>query len=224
MPTSSHPQDQPALRRDLRAELLRARAWTDRLFALLSPEALYERPIAERHRLLFYLGHLEAFDFNLVCRDVLGQRSSRPSFEPLFAFGIDPVGGELPIDTPADWPRQREVEEWNGELRAAVDTAARPGRSRRCSPRCRCRSTGPRTSATRRPRPMRAGAADACPPKRSGTARPLRCGHCHSAPTSGATATGCASSRSPLNQQADGDKLLPAEVARRFRSSRALAR
>ena len=38
-----------------------ARRQTDRLFDLVRPDALYERPIPERHRIIFYLGHLEAF-------------------------------------------------------------------------------------------------------------------------------------------------------------------
>ncbi len=43
-----------------------ARTRTDDIFALLTPNAYYDRPIRERHRLIFYLGHLEAFDWNLL--------------------------------------------------------------------------------------------------------------------------------------------------------------
>ncbi|MGC1659937.1 MAG: hypothetical protein WA737_07965, partial [Candidatus Acidiferrales bacterium] len=43
-----------------------ARARTDALFELLRPESFYERAVAERHRLIFYLGHVEAFDRNLL--------------------------------------------------------------------------------------------------------------------------------------------------------------
>jgi iron(II)-dependent oxidoreductase len=53
----------------LAGTLGRARAEADALFALLHPDAFYHRPIPERHRLIFYLGHLEAFDWNLLCRD-----------------------------------------------------------------------------------------------------------------------------------------------------------
>ena len=45
---------------------MRARAQSDRLFAMLRPDAFYDRPIPERHRIIFYLGHLEAFDWNLL--------------------------------------------------------------------------------------------------------------------------------------------------------------
>ena len=110
-------------RNALLERLRRARAWTDRLFALLTPEGLFERPVAERHRFIFYLGHLDAFDWNLVCRDALGLRSRNASFEQLFGFGIDPLGGALPTDTPRDWPQAELVTTWTRELRADVDEA-----------------------------------------------------------------------------------------------------
>ena len=47
-------------------ELARARSVTDGVFDLVQPDSLYERPIPLRHRLIFYVGHLEAFDWNLV--------------------------------------------------------------------------------------------------------------------------------------------------------------
>ena len=43
-----------------------ARAQTDKLFEIVKPESLYDRPIPERHRIIFYIGHLEAFDWNLL--------------------------------------------------------------------------------------------------------------------------------------------------------------
>ncbi len=43
-----------------------ARKQSDELFSIVKPEFLYERPIAERHRIVFYIGHLEAFDWNLL--------------------------------------------------------------------------------------------------------------------------------------------------------------
>jgi len=43
-----------------------ARRRSDALFNLLREDAFYERPIPERHRIIFYVGHLEAFDWNLL--------------------------------------------------------------------------------------------------------------------------------------------------------------
>ena len=53
---------------DLVQELQQTRKVTDSLFDLMRPDSLYERPIPERHRLIFYLGHLEAFDWNLIAQ------------------------------------------------------------------------------------------------------------------------------------------------------------
>ncbi len=102
-------------------EMAEARRVTDALFEVLRPEAWYERPIAERHRLIFYLGHLEAFDWNLLGRRALGQRAFQAGFDSLFAFGIDPPEGKAAMDTPEDWPRREEVERYRRRVREALD-------------------------------------------------------------------------------------------------------
>jgi iron(II)-dependent oxidoreductase len=98
-----------------------ARTRTDELFALLSPQALYSRPVPERHRLIFYLGHLEAFDWNLICRKSLGIPSFHPEFDKLFEFGIDPPVGQAAQDQPKDWPAVEDVLDYNRRLRRIID-------------------------------------------------------------------------------------------------------
>jgi ergothioneine biosynthesis protein EgtB len=110
-------------RQALAARLDNARRETDRLFALVRTEALLARPIPERHRLIFYLGHLEAFDWNLLCRDTLGQKPFEPALDRLFAFGIDPTSGDLPRDAPSDWPAADTVRRYGTRAREAVDRA-----------------------------------------------------------------------------------------------------
>src|SRR5437879_7807162 len=80
--------------------LMEARARTDTLFGMVKPDALYERPIPERHRIIFYLGHLDAFDWNQIGQGALGLKPFHASFDQLFAFGIDPPVGQLPEDKP----------------------------------------------------------------------------------------------------------------------------
>jgi ergothioneine biosynthesis protein EgtB len=101
----------------------KARQGTDDLFALLAPEALYERSIAERHRLIFYLGHLEAFDWNLLGRGALQLEPHDAGFDRLFSFGIDPTQGNLPSDQPGDWPREVQVREYDQTARQRLDRA-----------------------------------------------------------------------------------------------------
>ncbi len=109
------------LTRDLGTALASARARTDELFALVRPDAIYDRPIAERHRVIFYLGHVEAFDWNLLRAWKPDVRRFHAEFDRLFAFGIDPPPGQLPSDQPRDWPGVPEVAEYNGRVRTEFD-------------------------------------------------------------------------------------------------------
>jgi gamma-glutamyl hercynylcysteine S-oxide synthase len=114
-------QTDPAISHDLIEQLADARQRTDDLFAVVKPDFLYERPIAQRHRIIFYIGHLESFDWNLFHERVLGLESFHPEFDRLFAFGIDPVGGGLPTDQPSDWPSMSAVQDYVREIRAVLD-------------------------------------------------------------------------------------------------------
>lgn len=108
-------------RRQLLERVSGARRRSDALFEIVRAESMYERPIPERHRIIFYVGHLEAFDWNLLHENVLGLKSFHPEFDRLFAFGIDPVGGGLPSDQPGDWPSLAVVRDYVGRIRAALD-------------------------------------------------------------------------------------------------------
>src|SRR5580698_1696773 len=111
------------LRHDLTEQLVKARQQTDALFDLVRPDSLYERPIAERHRIIFYVGHLEAFDWNLLRPHMHNVQPFQPEFDRLFAFGIDPVGGGLPSDAPSDWPTIDEVRGYVRSVRHILDDA-----------------------------------------------------------------------------------------------------
>lgn len=117
---------EPALRHPLLARLAEARRTTDQLFDIVRPEHLYERPIAERHRIVFYIGHLEAFDRNLLDGRVFDLRSANPEFDQLFAFGIDPVDGGLPTDQPHEWPSLDEVRAYTKRIRDDIDARLDP--------------------------------------------------------------------------------------------------
>ncbi len=110
------------IREKLAARLTEARAQTDALFEVVKPDSFYERPIPERHRIVFYLGHLEAFDWNLLRERLLNVKSFQPELDRLFAFGIDPVDGGLPSDKPADWPPLAEVHRYVSRIRQSVDS------------------------------------------------------------------------------------------------------
>jgi ergothioneine biosynthesis protein EgtB len=111
------------IRHDIHTRVLEARSRTDEVFRIVRNEAVYDRPIAERHRLIFYIGHVEAFDWNLLSERAFGLKPFQREFDRLFAFGIDPVDGGLPKDTPADWPELADVQRYNRRLRDELDRA-----------------------------------------------------------------------------------------------------
>jgi len=114
-------QGVPATQQELSHRLFQARRESDSLFDLVRNDAIYERPIPERHRIIFYLGHLEAFDWNLLHERVFGVKSFLPELDRLFAFGIDPVGGGLPSDQPSDWPSLEFVRDYVARIREELD-------------------------------------------------------------------------------------------------------
>jgi ergothioneine biosynthesis protein EgtB len=115
---------QSSVANDLKARMSDARQRSDELFRLVRPDFLYQRPIAERHRIIFYVGHLEAFDWNLLQDGLVGRKSPHPELDRLFAFGIDPVGGGLPNDQPSDWPSRQAVHDYVTRTRAALDSSS----------------------------------------------------------------------------------------------------
>ena len=105
----------------LHQEVRAARAHTDALFRLVAPETLYERPIPDRHRLIFYIGHLDAFDWNQLGRGVLDRSSFDPTFDRLFEAGIDPAPGQAAADQPSDWPALDTVLRYVERTRRELD-------------------------------------------------------------------------------------------------------
>jgi len=77
-------------RADLLAWYRRNRARSQMLFDLLTPDAYYSQPIALRHPIVFYEGHLPGFSFNTLVKKALGRPSIDARLETLFARGIDP--------------------------------------------------------------------------------------------------------------------------------------
>jgi ergothioneine biosynthesis protein EgtB len=98
-----------------------ARRSTDELFQIIDPSALYDRPIPERHRIIFYIGHLEAFDWNLLL-SALNLQPFDTGLDRLFAFGIDPVDGKLPADDRTDWPAIDVVHHYVESVREMLDS------------------------------------------------------------------------------------------------------
>jgi ergothioneine biosynthesis protein EgtB len=91
----------------------RNRARSRALFDLISRDAYYSRPIALRHPIVFYEGHLPGFSFNTLVKKALGKPSIDARLEALFARGIDPHESATPAQAAESiesrWPARDVV-------------------------------------------------------------------------------------------------------------------
>lgn len=88
---------------------------------LASNEAYLARQDPLRHPLVFYYGHTATFFVNkLVLGKFLRERLN-PSFENMFAIGVDEMSWDDLDMTHYDWPHYEEVAEYRNQVRSAVD-------------------------------------------------------------------------------------------------------
>ncbi len=116
----THTSMEPTFDRSLVLQRLAA-AWkrSDRIFDLLEPAALYERPIALRQPFIFYVGHLPAFGWNQVIGGLLDRAGPQPELDQLFARGIDPVGVDA-YQGREQWPSVAETLAYRDRVRDAL--------------------------------------------------------------------------------------------------------
>ncbi len=96
------------------ARYRRNRARSRDIFARLRDDAYHAQPIALRHPIVFYDGHLPGFSFNTLVKRALGGASIDPSLERLFARGIDPHEGAHQ-EAKLTWPDRSVVEAFGEE-------------------------------------------------------------------------------------------------------------
>jgi formylglycine-generating enzyme required for sulfatase activity len=99
----------------------RNRQRSRRLFDLVRPESYHARPIALRHPIVFYEGHLPAFSLNTLVKKALGRPGVDESLERLFARGIDPEDeAAAGRSSRAEWPSRGEVRRFADECDARI--------------------------------------------------------------------------------------------------------
>ena len=92
------------------------------IFDLLTADAYYDQPIALRHPIVFYEGHLPAFSFNTVVKKALGRPAIDERLEQLFARGIDPSEADARA---GDAQRLRDVWPSRQDVRQFAEAADR---------------------------------------------------------------------------------------------------
>lgn len=94
---------------------------TQRLFDIPLPEHYYDRPIRLRNPIVFYEGHLPAFNVNTLIKRGLHQKGINPDYELLFERGIDP-GDEGGVKSPTDfWPSRRDVQAYGASADQLIE-------------------------------------------------------------------------------------------------------
>jgi formylglycine-generating enzyme required for sulfatase activity len=116
-----HPAFPHGLNRDRLIEWYReSRKLTRGLFTIPADEAYYDRPIRLRNPIVFYEGHLPAFDVNTLIKLALQREGLDSEFETLFARGIDPENEEA-AKTPTDfWPSRADVQAYGDNAREQI--------------------------------------------------------------------------------------------------------
>src|SRR5256885_133260 len=106
----------------------RNRARTRTLFDSIDTAAYYSQPIALRHPIVFYEGHLPGFSFNTLIKRALGGSSIDEKLERLFARGIDPseAAADTTDDALSSWPDRSVVRAFADEAdRRVLDALVR---------------------------------------------------------------------------------------------------
>lgn len=86
------------------------------LFDLLTENAYYDKPIALRHPIVFYEGHLPAFSFNTLVKKAARGPSIDRELEALFARGIDPdEAWSRQHGHASPWPERSVVQQFAAE-------------------------------------------------------------------------------------------------------------
>src|ERR1043166_908308 len=110
-------------RADLLARFREGRARSKQIFAIPVEEAYYERPIALRTPIVFYEGHLPAFNVNTLMKLALRENGIDEHYETLFARGIDPED-EVSVKNPTDlWPTRNCVQKYGAQSDEMIEQA-----------------------------------------------------------------------------------------------------
>jgi 5-histidylcysteine sulfoxide synthase/putative 4-mercaptohistidine N1-methyltranferase len=92
------------------------------LFEMLKYDAtFYRRADPLRHPLIFYFGHTAALYINkLIPAKLLGERIN-PTYESMFAVGVDEMSWDDLDEQHYDWPSVAEVQAYRDRVRVVVD-------------------------------------------------------------------------------------------------------
>ncbi len=123
-PPRPFPTRTPIDRQALIERFRRTRARSSAIFDIVPPAARLSRPIALRHPIIFYEGHIPAFYVNALLKKGLGAPGVDEALERLFARGIDPDSEAAAEERRIQqWPSRSELNAYVSEADRAVEQA-----------------------------------------------------------------------------------------------------
>ncbi|MGA7279861.1 MAG: 5-histidylcysteine sulfoxide synthase, partial [Desulfocapsaceae bacterium] len=87
---------------------------------LAHDETYYLRAEPLRHPLIFYLGHTATFYINKLNISKVAEKRFNPTFESMFAIGVDEMSWDDLDEKNYNWPSVADVRAYRGEIRAYV--------------------------------------------------------------------------------------------------------
>lgn len=102
-------------------EFVEVRARTVEILGLLAPDAYVDQIVWQRYPPCFFDGHVDAFVWTRIFRDLLGRASPRPDLDDLFFRGIAPATPEEGRRLASRaWPSREEIASYKESVRRAL--------------------------------------------------------------------------------------------------------
>jgi Uncharacterized conserved protein len=108
-------------RREIRDYFLKTWSIDELLYTQLkSDDVFYHRGDPLRHIILFYLGHTAVFFINKLYLAKIIDKHINPTFESIFAIGVDEMSWDDLDNNHYDWPSVPEVRRYRDEAKEAI--------------------------------------------------------------------------------------------------------
>ena len=108
-------------REEIKAYFLQVYETYEKLFEMLkSDEVFYKKANPLRHPLIFYYGHTATFFINKLILAKIIKRRINPTFESIFAIGVDEMSWDDLDENNYEWPSVNEVRRYRDEVKALI--------------------------------------------------------------------------------------------------------
>ncbi len=108
-------------REQIRDYFLQVYETYEKLFGMLkSDEVFYKKANPLRHPLIFYFGHTATFFINKLILAKLIKKRINPTFESIFAIGVDEMSWDDLDESNYSWPKVDEVREYRDRVKKVV--------------------------------------------------------------------------------------------------------